>query len=49
MKIIPFDDYNNKIPPPDGTVGTLTTNWGNSAPRHGWKLIEIYEADRDMV
>jgi len=41
--IIPFDDYNGTIPPPEkmDAVGAITTQFGNQAPRHGWKIIEI--------
>lgn len=24
------------------TIGTITTNIGNPAPRHGFKIIEVY-------
>lgn len=39
---IVYDDYNNKIREDQNTIGTLTTNCGSSAPRNGWKIIEVY-------
>ena len=41
-KIMLIDDFNGKIPPPgrQGIVGAITTQFGNPAPRHGWKIIE---------
>lgn len=35
-----YDDYNQKIPSDQSCIGTITTNIGNSAPRHGYKIIE---------
>ena len=45
MKIIPYDDYNHKIPPPChwDYIGTVVQNFGREAWKNGWKLIEIYE------
>lgn len=46
-KITVYDDYNSKIPPPperQDVIGAITTQFGNPAPRHGWKIIE-YEED----
>ena len=40
---IPFDDYNSRILAESHIVGGVTTQWGNPAPRHGWKVIECYE------
>ena len=37
---IVYDDYNGRIRADQSTVGTLTTNCGNVAPRNGIKLIE---------
>lgn len=47
-KTIAFDDFNSVFPAPDkqGVVGSITTQFGNPAPRHGWKLIE-YEDEQD--
>jgi hypothetical protein len=43
-KIVVYDDYNSKIYDLGGRIiGTITTNFGNPAPRHGMKIIEIYE------
>jgi hypothetical protein len=46
-KIIPFDDYNRKIPPPDkwGEMGTVTTTFGHIALRNGWKIIEVNDEE----
>lgn len=37
-----YDDYNGRIRADQSTVGTLTTNCGNDAPRNGLKLIPNY-------
>jgi DNA (cytosine-5)-methyltransferase 1 len=37
---IVYDDYNSSIRKDQDTIGTLTTNIGNDAPRNGYKLIE---------
>ena len=44
-RIIVYDDYNSKIYDRVGKIiGTITTNIGNPAPRHRFKIIEvIYE------
>ena len=42
-QIILYDDYNSKIYVGGEIIGTITTNIGNSAPRHGFKIIELYE------
>lgn len=50
-KIIVYDDYNGKIPPIErqGIVGAITTQFGNPAPRHGWKIIEVEdEQDEEL-
>jgi len=36
---IVYDDYNSKVREDQNTMGTITTNIGNPAPRHGYKLI----------
>ena len=43
MQIIPYDDYNSRIPPQElvGYVGAITTTFGHSALRNGWKIIEV--------
>lgn len=35
-----IDDYNQRIPQDQDVIGTITTNIGNSAPRHGFKIAE---------
>lgn len=49
MRAIPYDDYNSRVPSELGYVGGVTTQWGNPAPRHGWKVIEIEEMDDDTT
>lgn len=47
-RIIVYDDYNSKVYDREGgdMIGTITTNIGNPAPRHGFKIIEVvYEDD----
>ena len=44
LKII-YDDFNCKIPKMQDIIGTITTQFGNPAPRHGWKIIEIDEEE----
>lgn len=38
---IVYDDYNSNIPKCQNVIGTLTTQFGNPAPRHGWKIIKL--------
>jgi hypothetical protein len=42
-KIIIYDDFNSAIPKEQSYIGSITTQIGNSALRHGYKLIEVYE------
>lgn len=48
-KIIPYDDYNGKVPPPEKLdyIGTLTPQFGALALRNGWKIIELFEDDEE--
>ena len=41
-RIILLDDYNSTLHG-DGIIGTVTPQFGNSAPRNGWKIIEESE------
>ena len=41
-----LDDYNQAVRG-DDVIGAVTTTWGHSALRNGWKIIEIYESERD--
>lgn len=41
MRIVLLDDYNQRIPENQGVIGAVTTTWGHSALRNGWKIIEI--------
>lgn len=48
-KITAFDDYNSTPPRWDlEVIGSITTQFGNPAPRHGWKLVEITFNDTNM-
>ena len=47
MNAIIYDDYNSYFRGGQ-IVGTITLQFGNSAMRHGFKLIEIYEARTDQ-
>jgi DNA (cytosine-5)-methyltransferase 1 len=40
LGVVVYDDYNSSIRKDQDTIGTLTTNIGNDAPRNGYKLIE---------
>lgn len=47
-RIILLDDYNQDVR--EGQIiGSLTTQFGDKAPRHGWKIIEVYETDEDTT
>ena len=35
-----YDDYNSKFPLDQNIIGTITTQIGNPAPRHGYKIAE---------
>ena len=38
-----IDDYNQRIPQDQDVIGTVTTQFGNSAARHGYKIVELTE------
>ena len=38
-----YDDYNSKFPQDQDVIGTITTQIGNPAPRHGFKIVESAE------
>lgn len=42
-KILVLDDYNGMIHR-EGQAGSVTTTWGHSALRNGWKIMEVYES-----
>ena len=46
-RIIIYDDYNSKFPKEQGIIGTITPQFGNTALRNGWKIIEVYEEAKD--
>lgn len=35
-----IDDYNQRVPQDQDVIGTVTTQFGNLAPRHGYKIAE---------
>lgn len=35
-----IDDYNQRVPQEQDVIGTVTTQFGNPAPRHGYKIAE---------
>ena len=35
-----YDDYNSKFPQDQNIIGIITTQIGNPAPRHGFKIVE---------
>ena len=35
-----IDDYNQRVPQDQDVIGTVTTQFGNPAPRHGFKIVE---------
>ena len=39
--IIVYDDYNSNIPKDQNVIGTVTTTFGHTAIRNGWKIIEV--------
>ena len=38
-----WDDYNECFPKDQDVIGTITTQIGNPSPRHGFRIIEIYD------
>jgi hypothetical protein len=44
-----WDDYNECFPKDQDVIGTITTQIGNPSPRHGFRIIEVYETDRVQV
>ena len=38
---IPYDDYNHRIG--QFIIGAVTSTFGNTPFKNGWKLIEVYE------
>lgn len=47
MEPMIYDDYNGRLRDDQDTCGTLTTNCGNKAPRHGFKIIEPINTDEE--
>ena len=46
MNCIIYDAYNARLAPNGGWggyVGTVTQEFGNTAFRHGWKIVEVFE------
>lgn len=46
VESIPYDDYNSRIPEDKNVIGALTTQFGNPAPRHGWKVMELHYGNK---
>ena len=44
-KVILYDDFNSKVSLEQDVCGTVTTQFGNPAPRHGYKIIEIEDGN----
>lgn len=42
-KILVLDDYNGMIHR-EGQAGSVTTTWGHTALRNGWKIMEVYDS-----
>lgn len=45
---IAYDDYNSDVPEDSDIIGSITTQIGNSAFRHCWKIIEVNIDDSDV-
>lgn len=43
-----YDDYNSRVRADQNTIGTITTNCGSNALRHGYKLIEKIPINQDI-
>nr|DAN11808.1 MAG TPA: hypothetical protein [Caudoviricetes sp.] len=43
IKQHPFDDFHQRIHWNGNSIGTVTLQWGNPAPRHGWRIMIGYE------
>ena len=39
----PFDDFHQRIHWSGICIGTVTQQWGNPAPRHGWRIMIEYD------
>lgn len=44
-----WDDYNECFPKDQDVIGTITTQIGNPSPRHGFRIIEVYETERVQI
>lgn len=44
-----WDDYNESFPKDQDVLGTITTQIGNPAPRHGFRIIEVYKPDEVQI
>lgn len=47
IEFLSYDDYNGDIPEDSDIIGSITTQIGNSAFRHCWKIIELCEDIED--
>lgn len=48
-EVIVYDDYNQKIPKDQTIIGTITTQIGNPAPRHGYRIIEVKKMEESIL
>lgn len=44
-KIILWDDYNQRVPQDQDSIGTITCNIGILAIRNGFKIIEVEDGE----
>jgi len=45
--VLIYDDFNSRFPQNQQIIGTITPQFGNLASRNGWKIIEIYEYEKE--
>jgi DNA (cytosine-5)-methyltransferase 1 len=49
LGVVVYDDYNSTIRKDQDTIGTLTTNIGNDAPRNGYKVKEYSDYSLEKI
>ena len=42
-RFLVYDDFNSTFPKNQRLIGTITTQFGNTCLRHGFKIMEMYE------
>ena len=45
--VLIYDDFNGRFPQNQHIIGTITKQFGNQSPRNGYKIIEIYEYEKE--